>query len=242
MGGRTHGKTTEIILAEIKQHHPNLLYDKFDYKNCNTKVIIGCRDHGYFKKYPNDMKKGRGGCPKCNQSYHKTHNDFVLELYELFPHVQCFDTYKNAKTKLLFKCLDHGYEFKTIPNQILSGHLNCPECSSEKQTLTKVTRGQITHPVEKSDYENYRREVWRFSNRTYKKHMSDQVRDRQNHLDHILSIVEGFRHQVPPEIMGSICNLRIITGQSNRHKSYRSEITVSKLLEKYHESTKSDLH
>lgn len=233
MGGRTHGKTTEMVLAEISQYHPDLLYDKFDYKNCNTKVIIGCRDHGYFEKYPNDMKWGKGGCPKCNQSYHKTHNDFVLELSKLFPHIQCLDTYKNAKTKLLFKCLNHRYDFKTMPNQILSGHLNCPECSSEKQTLTKVSRGQIIDPAEKSDYEVYRQAVWRFSNRTYKKHMSKQTRDRHNHLDHVLSIVEGFRHRVPPEIMGSIHNLRIINGQSNRQKSYKSEISVTALLERY---------
>lgn len=233
MGGRTHGKTTGIILAEIKPYHPNLLYDKFDYKNCHTKVILGCKEHGYFEKYPNDMKHGRGGCPKCNQSYHKTHDDFILELSKLFPDVQCFDTYKNAKTKLLFKCLIHNYEFKTMPNQILGGHLNCPECSSEKQTLTKFDRGQITHPDTKSDYENYRRAVWRFSNRTYKKYMSEQFRNRQNHLDHILSIVDGFRQHVPPEIMGSRCNLRIISGQFNRRKSYKSEITVAELLERY---------
>lgn len=242
MGGRTHGKTTEMILAEIKLYHPNLLYDKFDYKNCNTKVIIGCRDHGYFEKYPNDMKKGRGGCPKCNQSYHKTHNEFINELKDLFPHIKCLGTYKNAKTRLSFRCLKHHYFFETNPNGILSGHLNCPECYTQKQTTTKVQKGQITDPKLKSEYELYRQAVWRFSNRTYKKYLSDKPRDRQNHLDHILSIVEGFQNNVPPEIMGSICNLRIITGQSNRHKSYRSEITVSKLLEKYHESTKSDLH
>ena len=242
MGGRTHGKTTEIILQEIKPYHPNLLYDKFDYKNCHTKVIIGCGEHGYFEKFPNDMKNGRGGCPRCNQSYHKTHDEFVKELKELAPHIRCTEKYTNAKTKLLFRCLNHKYEFKSTPNGVLSGHLNCPECYSNKQTQTRVSKGQISDPNLKNDYDRYRRAVWRFSNRTYKKHLSNQKRNRQNHLDHVLSIVEGFKNNVPPEVMGSICNLRIITGQSNRHKSYRSEITVSELLRKYHESTKSDLH
>jgi len=240
MGGRTHGKTTEVILAEIKQYHPDLLYDKFDYKNCNTKVVIGCQKHGYFEKYPNDMKKGRGGCPKCNQSYHKTHDDFINELDDLFPHIECLEKYLGARHKIQFKCKNHDYIFVSTPNQVLSKHLNCPECYSQKQTNTKVRKGQITDPKVKSDYELYRQAVWRFSNRTYKKHLSDQKRDRQNHLDHILSIVEGFRYQVPPEIVGSIHNIRIIAGQSNRHKSYRSEITVSELLEKY-EKTKNNL-
>ena len=63
--------------------------------------------------------------------------------------------------------------------------------------------------------------------------MSEQKRDRHNHLDHVLSIVDGFNNKVPPEIMGSVHNLRIIDGQANRHKSYRSEITVAELLEKH---------
>lgn len=233
MGGRTHGKTTDIVLQEIKRSHSNLLFDRFEYKDCKTKVVLGCKDHGYFEKYPNDMKNGRGGCPKCNQCYHKTHDNFVCELLNLFPHIQCLETYKNAKTKLKFKCERHDYEFVSKPNQILSNHLNCPECFSEKQTKTKVERGQIVDPNLKDAYENYRRNVWRFSNRTYKKYMSNQKRDRHNHLDHILSIVEGFQNNVPPEIMGSAFNLRIINGQSNRRKSYRSEISVEELLERY---------
>jgi len=234
MGGRTHGKDTNIIIAEIKKHHGDtLLYDRIEYKNCNTKITIGCKLHGYFEKYPNDMKNGRGGCPKCNNSYHKTHNEFVKELSDLYPHITCNGTYKNAKEKLNFFCNLHNTHFVTNPNGILTGHVNCPECYSEKQTDTKVKKGQIVDPKSKTDYELYRRAVWRFSNRSYKMYLFEQKRDRHNHLDHVLSIVDGFNNNVPPEIMGSIHNLRIIDGKSNRHKSYRSEITVSELLEKF---------
>ena len=242
MGGRTHGKDTNIILEEIKKHHGNtLLYDRLEYKNSHTKITIGCKQHGYFEKYPNDMKNGRGGCPKCNNSYHKTHKDFVKELKERYPHIVCHDTYKNAKTKLSFLCQKHNLIFVTMPNQILSNHVLCPECYSEKQTNTKVARGQITDPKIKTDFERYRRDVWRFSNRSYKTYMSEQKRDRHNHLDHVLSIVDGFNNKVPPEIMGSVHNLRIIDGQANRHKSYRSEITVAELLERHKRNEKTIL-
>ena len=63
--------------------------------------------------------------------------------------------------------------------------------------------------------------------------MSEQPRDRHNHLDHVLSIVEGFRNNVSPEVMGSIHNLRILDGQMNRSKSYCSEISPAELLERY---------
>ena len=85
----------------------------------------------------------------------------------------------------------------------------------------------------KTDYELYRRAVWRFSNRSYKKYLFEQKRDRHNHLDHVLSIVDGFNNKVQPEVMGSVHNLRIIDGKANRNKSYRSEITVSQLLERF---------
>lgn len=234
MGGRTHGKDTITVLAEIKQYHPDLLFDRFEYKNCNTKVIIGCKQHGYFEKYPNDMKNGKGGCPQCNKSFHKTHDHFVKEVETLFPHLEVCEQYKTAKTKLLFKCKTHKHKFETMPNQLLSGHVQCPECIVEKSISTKLSNSKsVIDPVLKTDYERYRRAVWRFSNRCYKKYMSEQIRDRHNHLDHVLSIVEGFRNNVPPEVMGSIHNLRMLDGQMNRSKSYRSEISPAELLERY---------
>jgi hypothetical protein len=230
---RTHGKDTATVLAEIKQYHNSLIYDKFEYKNCNTKVIIGCELHGYFEKYPNDMKNGKGGCPRCNNSFHKTHVEFIAELSKLHSHISCLNTYKNAITKLNFYCNDHNHSFAAQPYTLLAGHIGCPECYSNKQTNSKVKNGQIIDPALKSDCELYRRAVWRFSNRTYKQFLSEQKRDRHNHLDHVLSIVEGFKNKVLPEIMGSIHNLRIIPSQANRHKSYRSDITVEQLLERY---------
>jgi hypothetical protein len=234
MGGRTHGKDTTTVLAEIKKHHPGLLFDRFGYQNCNTKVIIGCKEHGYFEKYPNDMKNGRGGCPQCNSSFHKTHEHFVREINSLFPQLVVYGEYKNAKTKLLFECKTHAHKFETMPNQILSRHIQCPECVAEKSIFTKLANSKsVVDPKLKTDYEKYRQAVWRFSNRSYKKYMSEQPRDRHNHLDHVLSIVEGFRNNVSPEVMGSIHNLRILDGQMNRSKSYRSEISPAELLERY---------
>jgi hypothetical protein len=138
-----------------------------------------------------------------------------------------------CSSDLNFICEKHNYTFISQPYTILAGHINCPECYSNKQTVTKFKKGQISNPDLKSEYEIYKRAVWRFSNRTYKHLLSDQKRDRHNHLDHILSIVDGFKNKIQPEIMGSIHNLRIIPGQANRHKGYRSEITVEQLLRNY---------
>jgi len=234
MGKRTHGKNTEIVLAEIKKiHGEKFLYDKFQYVNCKTKVSVGCKVHGYFEKYPNDLKRINGGCPRCNNSFFKTDNEFKVELLNKFPNYMYDGTYKNAKTKLFFTCLEHQHSFSSTPNSILLGHTGCIDCYANKQIQTRVLKGQMTDPLLKSDYENYRRAVWKFSNRSFKKYMTGQKRDRQNHLDHILSIVDGYNNKVPAEIVGSIHNLRIISGTSNRNKSYKSYISVEELLERF---------
>lgn len=234
MGGRTHGKDTATVLSEIKKiHGEKFLYDRFEYTNSKTKVIIGCYIHGYFEKYPNDLKRHNGGCPRCNNSFSKTDDDFRKELANKYPNLCYSGIYQNAKTPLTFMCSNHAATFTSKPNTVLLGHTGCKECSAVKQTNTRVQKGQISNPLLKTDYENYCRAVWRYSNRTYKQFLSEQKRDRQNHLDHILSIVEGFKNNVSPEIMGSTHNLRIISGQSNRRKSHRSDITVKELLERY---------
>ena len=232
MGGRTHGKTTKIVLEEIRAvHGDKFLYDKFEYTNCNTKVTVGCREHGYFEKWPNDLKKSTSGCPKCNNSWKKTHKEFVVDLPS---HIQCLSTYKNAVTELEFVCTKHNYHFTAQPNSIRAGHINCPECSAEKSLSSKLENSKsVIDPATKTEFEVYKRAVWRFSNRSYKQHMSEQKRNRKNHLDHILSIVEGYQNNIPPEVVGSIHNLRIISGTDNQKKSYRSDITVKELLEKY---------
>lgn len=229
---RTHGKTTEMVLQEIKDiHGDKFLYDKFDYKNCHTKITLGCKIHGYFEKYPNDVKRKNGGCPKCNGSWRKTHDEFLKELPD---HLTTNDIYKNAKTKMNFTCTLHNETFTTNPNSILLGHINCPECIVDKSIETKLQNSNsVIDPREKSDYENYRRAVWRYSNRTYKTHLVEQKRDRHNHLDHVLSIVDGFKNNIDPEIMGSMHNLRIISGVANRKKSYKSDITPEELIKRY---------
>jgi predicted Zn-ribbon and HTH transcriptional regulator len=222
-------KSTEEIVNEIKKAHgDNLLYDKLIYKNSNTKVTVGCKTHGYFDKWPNDLKHG-SGCPKCSGNSKKTTKEFIAELPI---HIKCLDEYTNAKTNMKFKCIEHNYLFNATANGILLGHINCPECVAAKMSKSKFKSGQIPNPMLKSKYELYRKAVWRHTNRTYKKSTLGK-RDKQNHLDHMLSIVEGFNKNVPPEVMGSIYNLRIIPAKENQSKSFKSNITSEQLIEAY---------
>ena len=54
----------EFIEKAIQVHNNKYNYDKVNYVNNKTKVIITCLDHGDFEQIPSDHLQGHG-CPKC---------------------------------------------------------------------------------------------------------------------------------------------------------------------------------
>jgi len=60
--------TNETFKEKAQQIHGDKYnYDKVDYKNVKTNVIITCRKHGDFSQRPNNHLSG-DGCPRCNSS------------------------------------------------------------------------------------------------------------------------------------------------------------------------------
>ena len=58
--------------------------------------------------------------------------------------------------------------------------------------------------------------------------------NRSTHaLDHIYSIQEGFRNNIPPEIIGNCTNLRVISLSENSKKGMHSDKTLDELLDDY---------
>jgi endogenous inhibitor of DNA gyrase (YacG/DUF329 family) len=58
-------------------------------------------------------------------------------------------------------------------------------------------------------------------------------RSKDVHLDHIYSISEGFRNNVPPEIIGHWTNLRLISKIENSSKGTKCHKTLEQLYEDY---------
>jgi len=56
--------TGQFIKEAIEKHENKWSYEKVNYINALTKVIITCPDHGDFEQTPNKHLRGRG-CPKC---------------------------------------------------------------------------------------------------------------------------------------------------------------------------------
>lgn len=58
-------ETSEKIIEKFKiTHGDKYLYDKVQYINMHTNILIGCSKHGYFEQTPNSHFRGRG-CPHC---------------------------------------------------------------------------------------------------------------------------------------------------------------------------------
>jgi Zn finger protein HypA/HybF involved in hydrogenase expression len=128
-------KTTEEFINES-----NLLYNnKFDYTktiytNASSKIIIICKQHGYFEQTPDHHLRGQG-CPNCSGNVRLTTEEFIERSTTV--HNNKYDyslvDYKNGETKVKIICTIHG-EFEQKASNHLSGK-GCPKCRSSKGEL-----------------------------------------------------------------------------------------------------------
>jgi hypothetical protein len=110
----------------------------------------------------------------------------------------------------------------------------------EKQYQTKVEKGIIT-PIEKrSDRQLYYNEVTRLTKISWNEHFNKINPKRLNRsewdLDHIFSIQEGFRQDIPPLIIAHWTNLRMLEPKENYSKGMRCDKTKEQLFEDYYNS------
>ena len=216
-------KTLEEFISQCKEKHGNTYdYSESVYLSSYRKIGIKCRTHGLFWQWPNDHRRGVG-CPACSGNKRKTTEEFVKEAIEIFPHFDYSKVeYKSALKHVIIICPKHG-EFKQKPNGILN-NVGCEKCSIDRGLATKIKNGTIADPKDKTEYENYRRKVWRISNQQYKLH-KDKInpenipRSLQYHLDHKYSIQQGWQNQIPAETIGDWTNLQILEAKLNRQKS-----------------------
>lgn len=227
-------KTTAQIITEIQEvHGDRYLLDRVNYVNSYTKIEVGCKIHGYFFKFPNDIK-GNSGCPKCGNSFKKSTDDFLNEVRLIFPNYDYSDVkYKNAHTKIEVSCPEHG-KFMIKPNTLLSGS-GCGLCGQQRALISKIEKGQCRHPDDITEHEKYKTAVWKETDKNFKKYFIGECRNKDIHLDHIVSITDGWLNKIPPEIIGSRVNLRLIDGITNRKKSNKSDMTIEMLYTKYKE-------
>lgn len=84
-------------------------------------------------------------------------------------------------------------------------------------------------------YEKYVSTVRRLTESSYKNHFYEipnaKQRNKENHLDHKISINFGFNYNIDPEIIAHYCNLEVIPRSLNESKSTKNSITPLELSE-----------
>lgn len=111
---------------------------------------------------------------------------------------------------------------------------------TEKAIETRVNNGTMVPYDIRIEYKEYYEEVSRWTNKQPIKLLENiELRgilgkdENAHHIDHIVSIYDGFMNDVPPEIIGNFCNLQCIPGKENIKKRNTSTITIEQLYERY---------
>ena len=129
--------TTEIFIERAKLVHNNKYsYDKTNYVNYQTNVIITCHIHGDFEQTPANHLKGEG-CYYCGRDKTSNSKRVILEesiqkANNIHNNYYDYSKVKFDKTidKVIIICPKHG-EFEQIWHNHLRGE-GCPKCNRSK--------------------------------------------------------------------------------------------------------------
>ena len=142
--GKNKSNTEDFIKKSIKIHGNKYDYDKVDYENNKTKIIITCKEHGDFLQSPFSHLSGNG-CIDCSNVKKSNVENFIFN--SIKSHGEKYDyslvNYVNNNIKVKIICKEHGI-FNQSPHNHLSGHA-CPKCSkpsskySEEEFIKRAT-------------------------------------------------------------------------------------------------------
>lgn len=161
--------TEEYIRKATLVHNGYFSYDKTEYKNANTKIIVTCPIHGDFEVKANNHLGGQN-CMKCeregirhnvtkldkngNRTQKLSKKEVIDRIHNLFGDtytIPDFEYINNTKPITLycnkvdeFGC-EHG-EFKITPLHLFSGE-GCPKCGKNYRMTTQefINRANIIH-------------------------------------------------------------------------------------------------
>lgn len=151
-------KTQCQYIFDLAAVNPDVIViDK--YVNSYTKIkhlCLKCGNEWYVK--PHDLLVGNC-CPQCT-TRKKSHEQYIKELADKNPNIQAIETYVNANTNIMHRCIVCGYEWMARPSHLLHG-LGCPSCNGsygEQMVRRWLISNNIKHEQQKcfSDCKNKR--------------------------------------------------------------------------------------
>jgi hypothetical protein len=166
-----------------------------------------------------------------------------LEKYGV-EHIAQLDYEREKRRKQLNKNrnkFDYSYSVENRKQTILKKYGDVNTGWLPQAVETRVRNGSMIPRENISTYQKYKNKVSNLTNRQDLSFLENYekrgvfTRDNQEvyHVDHVVSVSEGFRMNVPPEIIASPPNLRCIPASDNMEKNHRSDMSVDQLYEAY---------
>ena len=136
------------------------------------------------------------------------------------------------KSKIKVECINNHISEKTYTNfRAKNKKFICERCYYDSIQLSMTEE-------ELQKYRYYNKMVRAITARTYRQYTNEinpmnlKLSRGEYHLDHKFSISEGYKLNIPPQIIGSKENLEIITEKENCSKQHRCSISYDELIEK----------
>ena len=180
---------TKLRAAEFINQAKNFWGEKYDYSkgrdsfiNTNTRVLIGCPEHGFIPMVPKTHIHPRNnfktGCPKCGREYANEYStlfkrgsfeDFIISARKMhgdkFTYIK--ESWVDMSTKFKYKCPKHGiqtqYPWSHIKQQ-KGTNTGCKECRKDKSSKDfQLTFKEFTlraNSVHKNKYD-YSQVIWK---------------------------------------------------------------------------------
>lgn len=172
---KNKSNTEEYIKKATQVHNGYFNYDKTEYINANSKIIVTCPVHGDFEVKANNHLNGQN-CIKCereglhhnvtkliknnNRTKKLTKGEVIDRIHNLFGDkytIPDFEYINNSKPITLYcnEVDDFGFEhgeFKITPLHLFSGE-GCPKCGKNYRMTTDefINRANLIHE-NKYDY------------------------------------------------------------------------------------------
>ncbi len=235
-------KRKKKTINEIREYVHKFKYECLSkkYKNACTKLKFKCPEGHIFEMAWSSFQRGQR-CPYCSGNKKKNIEE-IKEYAKRFNYKCLSEEYKNAHSKLEFKC-DKGHIYKAEWACFQQGQ-RCPICFRENNRGENHPRWKNHTKEELTELENYEVSVRQLTQQNFHKYyylinpnkLPRSYREYQ--LDHIYTIMDGFKNNVPPEIIASPINLQMLTAFENDSKHDRSDMTKEMLYDLYNQFEK----
>jgi len=218
----------DFVKKEIEKEGYKLL--STNYKNVRSRLKIQCpKGHTYIVSFYNWRQGSR--CSQCASekirlTFNHIKNEIEKEGYKLLSR-----SYKNSHTKLKIKC-NKNHIYEVTYSNFKQGY-RCPRCSFDDKK-------RIFTDKELKEFTNYRQDVTQITRNIFYKYYY-QINPKnlkrskyKYHLDHIYSVMDGFKNNVPTKVISNPYNLQMLWWSDNISKSDRSDQTKQELYLGYY--------